>query len=174
MTKLFQTTCRAAVIAAVALTAAPALAAPTGVVAPNEPAVARARIVKPLTLEALSDMEFGDIVVNGSGTATLANTGTLTCTATNLVCGATGTAAQYRVRGTNNQIVYITKPDVTLTNTVNPGTDLTLVLSGPTQVLLPNSGSTGETFNLGGSIAISESTLEGAYSGILAVTVDYQ
>ena len=174
MTKLFQNTCRAAVIAAVVLTSAPALAAPTGVVAPNEPARARARIVKPLSLEAVSDMAFGDIVVNGTGTATLANTGTLTCTATNLVCGATGTPAQYRVRGTNNQIVYITKPDVTLSNVANPGTPLNLVLSGPTQVLLPNSGADGALFSLGGSINISESTLEGSYEGILAVTVDYQ
>jgi hypothetical protein len=120
-------------------------------------------------------MEFGDITVQDAGVATMDAAGAITCTG-GLTCAATGTPAEYKVTGTNNQIVYITKPNVTLTNTVNPGTPLTLVLNGhgPTQQLLPNSGSTGINFTLGGEITIAASTLEGDYNGDLAVTVDYQ
>ena len=161
----------AASVAALTLTSTPAIAAPTGA---TPPATARARIVKPLTLEAQQNLDFGDIVVWGTGTASMDGAGNITCTATNLVCAATGTAAEYKVTGTNNQIVYITAPDVTLTNTVNPGTPLTLVLSAPASVTLPNSGSNGVNFNVGGSIAIDQATNEGVYNGNLAVTVDYQ
>ena len=147
-----------------------AVAAPTSV--NNGPVTARAQIVKPLTLSKVSNMDFGSIVVQDNGTASMDTSGILTCTA-NLTCTATGTPAEYKVTGTNNQVVNVTKPNVTLTNSTNPGTDLTLVLSGPSQVTLPNSGSTGINFKLGGSIAIAATTKDGVYTGDLAVTVDY-
>jgi len=160
-------------LAATALTATAANAAPTSV--SNGPVQAHATIVKPLTLTKVSDMDFGSIVVQDDGTASLANSGSLTCPAT-LTCAGTGTPAEYTVTGTNNQVVFITKPNVTLTNTVNPGTPLTLVLNGhgPTQTLLPNSGNSGVNFKLGGQISVAAGSLEGDYNGNLAVTVDYQ
>lgn len=157
-------------VAALALTAAPAVAAPVSV--SNGPVQAHAQIVKPLTLTKVSDLDFGSIVVQDNGTASLANDGTLTCPAT-LTCSGTGTPAEYTVTGTNNQVVTITKPDVTLTNAANPGTPLTLVLSGPATVTLPNAGSTGINFKLGGDLAISASTKDGTYTGDLNVTVNY-
>jgi len=171
MTKLLRMTGLTASIAATALIAAPAVAAPTG--SSNGPATARARIVKPLTLERVQNLDFGDIVVQDSGTATIDLAGAISCTG-GLTCAATGTAAEYKVTGTNNQVVYITKPPVTLTNSVNPGTPLTLTLTGPASVTLPNSGATGMNFNIGGSVPIAASTNEGVYMGDLAVTVDYQ
>ena len=159
-----------AAVAATALTATAANAAPTSV--SNGPVQAHATIVKPLTLTKMSDLDFGSIVVQDNGTASMDTAGNLTCPAT-LTCSATGTPAQYKVTGTNNQVVQITKPDVTLTNVGNPGTPLTLVLSGPATVTLPNSGATGTTFNLGGSMAISASTKDGTYVGDLNVTVNY-
>jgi hypothetical protein len=166
----FLRTMSAAGAAALALTTAPATAAPTSV--NNGPVTARAQIVKPLTLAKVSNMDFGAIVVQDNGTASMDTAGTITCTA-NLTCTATGTPAEYKVTGTNNQVVNITKPNVTLTNATNPGTDLTLVLAGPTQVTLPNSGATGANFKLGGSIAIAATTKDGVYTGDLNVTVDY-
>jgi hypothetical protein len=164
-----------AATAALTLASTPAFAAPTGATGPNGPATAHAKIIKPLSLEAVANMEFGDITLQGAGTATMAALdGALSCSG-GLTCAlANGTPAEYTVRGTNNQIVYITKPNVSLTNTVNPGTPLTLVLNGPTQTLLPNSGQNGINFKVGGSIAIADTTLEGDYNGTLAVTVDYQ
>ena len=157
-------------LAATALTATAANAAPTSV--SNGPVQAHATIVKPLTLTKVSDMDFGSIVVQDDGTASLSNAGTLTCPAT-LTCASTVTPAEYTVTGTNNQVVFITKPNVTLTNTANPGTPLTLVLTGPTQITLPNSGATGMNFKLGGDLAILATTKEGVYQGDLAVTVNY-
>ncbi len=156
--------------ATAALVATSANAAPTSV--SNGPVQAHATIVKPLTLTKVSDMDFGSIVVQDNGTASLDNAGTLTCPAT-LTCAGTGTPAEYTVTGTNNQVVFITKPNVTLTNSGNPGTPLTLVLTGPTQVTLPNSGASGINFKLGGDLAIAASTKEGVYQGDLAVTVNY-
>jgi len=157
-------------LAATVLTATSAVAAPTSV--SNGPVQAHATIVKPLTLTKVSDMDFGSIVVQDDGTASLANSGSLTCPAT-LTCAGTGTPAEYTVTGTNNQVVFITKPNVTLTNAANPGTPLTLVLTGPTQVTLPNSGASGINFKLGGDLAILATTKEGVYQGDLAVTVNY-
>lgn len=159
--------------AALTLASTPAFAAPTG--SSNAPATAHAKIVKPLSLESVANMEFGDITLQGAGLATMDTAGAITCTG-GLTCAASGTPAEYTVRGTNNQVVYITKPNVTLTNTVNPGTPLTLILNGhgPTQTLLPNSGQNGVNFTLGGEISIADNTLEGDYNGTLAVTVDYQ
>ena len=159
-------------VTATALTSVPAFAAPVGLV--GQTVTARAQIVKPLTLQKQSDMDFGSIVVQDNGTISMDATGAITCS-TNLTCGTTGTPAEYKVTGTNNQVVNITKPNVTMTNAGNPGTPLTLVLNGfgPTSVTLPNSGSTGINFKLGGSIAIAASTKDGLYTGDLAVTVDY-
>jgi hypothetical protein len=170
MTNLLRMTL-AASVAALTLTSAPAVAAPTS--SSNGPATARARIVKPLTLTRTSHMDFGDIVVQDGGVATLAMGGALTCTG-GLLCAATGTPAAYLVTGTNNQLVTVSAPDVSLTNALNPGTPLTLDLNAPASVLLPNSGATGENFSVGGSIAVAATTRDGVYTGDLAVTVDYQ
>lgn len=163
---------RIATLTATVLSAAPALAAPVSV--SNGPVTASAQIVKPLTLSKQSDMDFGSIVVQDNGTITMAATGGITCSAS-LTCAATGTPAEYKVTGTNNQVVNITKPDVTLSNSANPGTPLTLVLNGngPTSVTLPNAGATGINFKLGGAIAIAATTKDGLYTGNLSVTVDY-
>jgi hypothetical protein len=169
MTKLLHMTL-AASVAALTLTSAPAVAASTG---SSNSATATAKIVKPLTLTRTSHMNFGDIVVQDAGVATLAMGGALSCTG-GLTCAATGTPAAYLVTGTNNQVVTVTAPDVTLTNTSNPGTPLTLDLNAPTSVTLPNSGTTGQNFSVGGSIAVAASTKDGTYTGDLAVTVDYQ
>jgi len=154
--------------AALALTTTPAAAQ----VAASPPATGRVQIVKPLTLERIANLDFGTIVVQGDGTATLDTAGNITCTV-DLTCSATGAPAEYKVTGTNNQQVTINKPNVTLTNTANPGTPLTLVLSGPSSVTLPNSGTTGVNFKLGGSITIPSSTRGGLYTGDMTVTVQY-
>ena len=170
MTNLLRMTL-AASVAAFTLTSVPAAAAPTS--SSNGPATARARIVKPLTLTRTSNMDFGDIVVQDAGVATMALDGSLSCSG-GLTCAASGTAAAYLVTGTNNQVVTVTAPDVSLTNATNPGTPLTLDLNAPATVTLPNSGASGQPFSVGGSIAVAATTRDGVYTGDLAVTVDYQ
>ena len=159
----------AALAAAATLVATPAFAAP---VSASPKAKASARIVKPLTLTAQRNLDFGTILVTGSDTITLnAATGIVACGAVaNMTCSGATKAAEYKVTGTNNQDVSVTMPDVSLSN----GTDtLTLVLSGPSTVNLTSSGANGTTFKLGGSIDINEDVSEGTYVGDLAVTVNY-
>lgn len=53
--------------------------------------------------------------------------------------------------------------------------DLTLAVDAPTTVNLGASGnSTGATFNIGGSISVTDTTADGVYEGTFAVTADYQ
>lgn len=170
MHKFHRNMALATAAAVIALAAAPATAATTSV--SNGPVQAHATIVKPLTLTKVSNMDFGSIVVQDSGVAHLSSAGGLTCDTT-LTCSTTGTPAQYTVTGTNNQVVTITKPNVTLTNTTDNTQTLQLVLTGPASVTLPNSGTTGTNFTVGGDLTIPAAIKEGVYQGDLAVTVNY-
>jgi hypothetical protein len=162
----------AALAAAATLVVAPAVAAPVGIVPPAAPVTATARIVKPLTLERVGDMDFGQIVVQDAGTATMTTAGAVSCTA-NLTCSGTTTAARYLVKGTNNQVVTVTAPDVSLTNAADSLTPLTLDLTNTTSLTISNSGQAGTALDLGGSIAIPANVRDGVYTGTLNVTVEY-
>lgn len=172
MTKLARI---AALAAATALFSAPALAAPVGPTVPvgatNGNAKASVNVIKPLTLTAIDDMLFGDVTVLDSGAILMDNAGNLTCSG-GLTCAATGQAAQYNITGTNNQLVTVTAPDVTLTNTVS-STTLALRVDAPASVRLTNAGAPGTNFSFGGRIPIPASTAEGLYEGYLDVTVEY-
>ena len=64
---------RMAALAVVVTAATPAFAQTASVPAGTEP-VGRARIIKPLQLEAVSDLNFGDITVEDAGVATVNGT----------------------------------------------------------------------------------------------------
>jgi len=160
-----------AVLAATALAATPAIAAPVPVT--GAPPSASARIIRPLTLTATGSLNFGTIVMNGvtaNRTVTLNDDTTITC-ATELVCDANGTVPTYNVRGTNGQVVNIIKTASTL-NGSNGGT-LTLTPVGLPSVTLTNSGAPGRDFTIGGSIVIAPATADGVYTGTVDVQVDY-
>jgi hypothetical protein len=162
----------AASAAALASTASGASAA----TAAATPATGRAQIVKGLTLQALANLDFGQIVVWGSGTATIDTSGNIVCTTGALACATTGSAASFKVTGSNGWVVTVNTPDATLNNqTDSTAAPLTLVMNGhaPTSVTLPNSGTNGTNFNVGGSIAIPASVKDGVYQGDLNVTVNY-
>jgi hypothetical protein len=151
--------------------ASPAHAAAPGVAAVN------ASVVKPLILTWLQDLDLGSVVL-GPGTWTgatvgISRTGTFTCTNANVTCSGVTKVAQYNVSGSNNNVVHITAPNVTLSNLSDPGQRLTLVVDAPTSVTLTNSGPPGTNFSLGGSITLTSTTAGGTYSGIFNVTVDY-
>ena len=164
-----------AAVAALALTATPALAAPVG---PAQNATATAKIVKPLTLTWVQDLNLGTILLSGAGAwggavVAVSQAGVLSCANVNVTCSNPVQAARYNVRGTNNQLVTITAPNVTLTNANNPLDTLVMTVSSPGTVLLTNSGAPGSDFNLGGSITVASTTGDGVYSGTFNVTVDY-
>jgi hypothetical protein len=163
----------AATVAALALTATPALA-----VGPNQNSTATAKIVKPLTLTWVQDLDLGTIVLSGTGiwaatSIAITNAGVFTCGNANVTCSGATKPAQYKVTGTNNQRVFITAPNVTLTNQNDNTKTLQLTVDNPGFVDLGNSGTPGVNFGLGGSISVSSATTDGTYSGTFNVTVNY-
>lgn len=153
-------------------------AAPAQAIGPSDRnATATARIVKPLTLNWVQDLDLGTIVLGG-GTFTgaavgISRTGVFTCTNTNVTCSGVTREARYRVTGTNNQTVQVTAPNVTLTNQNDATKTLLLTVDSPGSVNLSNSGSVGLTFGLGGSITVDSTTADGTYTGTFNVTVNY-
>ena len=167
-----------AAVAALALTATPALAAPVGPASGSRNATATARIIKPLVLTWEQDLDLGTILLSGAGvwggaTVSITHGGVFSCTNVNVVCSGTPQVARYNVAGTQGQIVNITAPNVTLVNQNDNTQTLLMTVSNPGTVNLTNSGSPGSDFNLGGSITVSSATVDGVYLGTFNVTVDY-
>ncbi len=161
---------RLAALAAVATVVATPAAAQ---VAASPKATARVNVVKPLTLAVEQNLDFGTVIVTGNSTVTITQAGAGVCgVAADVTCDFTGaTAARYRVTGSNNQQVNITATGSNLTR-VGGGT-IAFTPSAPASVTLPNSGATGETFNVGGSLALLASLPAGVYTGTVEVTVQY-
>ena len=160
----------AALAAAVTVAATPAFAQ----VSASPKATATARITKPLTLSVEQNLDFGTgIVVTGDSTVSLSQAGVGTCgPVADVTCDFTGAqAARYRVTGSNNQQVNITATASNLTRV--GGGSIAFTPSAPANVTLPNSGATGTTFNVGGSIAVLASNPGGTYTGDIEVTVQY-
>ena len=172
MNKYLRMTSLAATVATLTMTATPALA-----VGPNQNATATARIVKPLTLSWVRDLDLGTIVLSGAGAWSGANVGitrggVFSCANANTTCSGATQTAQYKVTGTNNQVVTVNAPNVTLTEPVS-GSTLLMTVDSPGTVNLGNSGATGLTFDLGGQITVASNTPDGTYSGTFNVTVNY-
>ena len=163
----------AAVAACWVLVAAPAPAS----AAPGGSVTIQASVIKPLSLTWLQNLDLGTIVL-GTGTwsgATVAisRSGALSCSNANVTCSGATAVARYNVTGTNGQVVRISAPDVTLVLQGDPTRTLTLTVDSPGTVRLPNSGSRGIDFALGGSLNLSSAVAGGTYVGTFNVTVDY-
>ena len=146
--------------------------------AATQVATVSAQVVKPLTLKWLQDLDLGTVTLGSgtwsSATVGISHTGLLTCPSAQLICSGSTAVAKYNVTGSNNQIVRIAAPNVTLVNQSNASQTLTLVVDNPGTVTLTSSGAPGNDFQLGGSITLSSSTADGTYAGTFNVTVDYQ
>ena len=166
----------AALAAAATLAATPAIAAP---VAASPKAKASARIVKPLTLTAQRDLDFGTIVnglpAAGTRTVTVSNAGVRGGCDAIVVCSGTPTSAQYLVTGTtNNMTINVDTTASNLTNTTSGGSEtLAFTPDADFTLALGNSGAAGVQFTLGGAITIADTTVGGLYVGDIEVTVDY-
>jgi hypothetical protein len=156
--------------AALALTSSAAVA-----VTPTTQATATAHIYKPLQISFGQNLDFGTLVL-GSGTwsgqvISLDQAGALTGCGSNVTCSGTAAPAKYHLVGTNNAIVKITSLPFNLTG---PGT-LAFTPNAPATVNLGATGSTtGVDFSIGGWITLDSTTPDGVYSGVFAVTADYQ
>jgi hypothetical protein len=167
---------RALHLAIVAAAAAfSASAGPAHAASVNAPA--KAKVVKPLALRSIQDLDLGTLVLApgswANATVSLSRTGVLTCPA-NVTCSGATQVAQYNITGSNKQTIVITAPNVTMTNQADPAATLTLVVAGPGTVTLPNAGGQGVNFPLGGSIELNSTTADGTYVGTFEVTAEYQ
>lgn len=170
----------AAALAAVA--AATPAAAQNAAVAASPRATAGARLIKPLTLTKLTDLNFGTIVmgtITGDQTVSISGAGVVSCpSGGGLTCAntaqATASAASYRVTGTQGQVVLISGKPSTLSTTNGGGASLAFTPIIPGSLTLQSSGSSGNDFSVGGSIVINSSTVDGVYTGDIDVQVAYQ
>src|SRR5262245_4604473 len=154
------------------------LAAATPARAANGVAQVSASVAKPLILTSIQNLDLGTITT-GPGTWTnatvsISKAGVFSCAGANLTCTGATQVATYNVSGTNNRVVLITAPNVTLVNQGDPAQTLMMIVDKPTSITLTNSGPPGTNFSLGGSITLSSSTAGGTYAGTFNVTVDYQ
>ena len=137
-------------------------------------AKANAKVLKPLTFKSIQNLEFGQIILGGTGTKTVSvsSTGALTCAA-GLTCSGATRPAIFNVTGSNGEVVRIFAAPSDLVNATD-GSTMRFTPVAPPSVTLINSGMPGLDFNVGGSIAIPSTATDGVYSGVMDVTVDYQ
>lgn len=169
------------IIAAAALAAVTTATSASAQATSSTPrATANVRLLKPLTLESLRNVNFGTIVmgnVTSNETVSIDRlTGVVSCGSSSgaLACSGTPSSGLYRVTGTQGQVVNVSSSAASYTlNGSNTGT-LTFVPSIPSTLSLTNSGTQGNEFTVGGSIVIGSGTIDGVYSGQIDIQVAYQ
>ncbi|MBA3667174.1 MAG: DUF4402 domain-containing protein [Sphingomonas sp.] len=135
---------------------------------------ASVKTVKPLVLTAKQNLDFGLIIltrVTAPTSVSISQAGVKTC-GVGLTCSGASLPAIFSLTGTNNTPVRIVTAPSSLTNAT--GNSVAFTPNAPTTLTLANSGSKGDDFNVGGSIALTPTTADGLYSGNVEITVDYQ
>lgn len=141
--------------------------------AATETATAEVEILSALTLtvQSGSTLDFGQIAVNGAGTATLnPTTNAVSCSA-NLVCVGTPSAVDFDVTGTSGATVGVTLPSGSV-NLVNGANTIALNNFSSTLNTVTLTGGAG-TFSVGGQLTIANGQAAGTYTGTFPVTVEY-
>lgn len=170
-----KTMIKAALAATVAtgLFASPALAANSA----TAPFIAKAKILKPLTLTNDTALDFGTITMEAALTssdvvvARSGGTATTSCGA-NLLC-TTPSAATFTVTGVAAQTLGITLGTVgALVNTADSTKTVAFTADPDTSVLLDSTGQ--GSFDIGGKITVLAGTADGEYQTSVDVTVAYQ
>ncbi len=170
----FLTKAALAATVATGLFAAPAFAAPAG----NEDFTAKARIVKPVTIANLTDLNFGTVTMNTSIVSEVVTIGNdiadvAVCGSAQLTCsGASGSADFTLSGGIANQAVVLTynAPPAVLTHT-NLTDTVAFSLNPISNVTLDANGA-GE-FSVGGEITVETATVDGDYSANVNVVANY-
>lgn len=173
--------------ATIALTAAMGMT--TVAHADNADATATAEVLEALTLDLQTgtSLDFGAMVVSGSGTVSLAADGTLDCAATDIVCSGTTGVPTFDVSGTASKAVTVSLPtaDIELRHsayTPTSGGEHVILLNGfesdaadnaagDPEVTLDASGD--GSFSVGGTINLDGSEEAGIFTGLFNVSVEY-
>jgi hypothetical protein len=141
-----------------------------------------AKIIQPITITKDADMNFGTLIrPTDNATVTLGTDGVVS--GVTKVTGSTSAAAKFTVNGEGGQQYSISETaslanganSVALTLTKVAGAGATGTLAGNVGTLGGTLGSAGAGELLyGASFPITSTTATGAYTGTLAVTVNYQ
>ena len=152
---------------------AAAVAAP---VPASTDATGTASILRPLTILKQSDMDFGELVVAGAGTAVINPVSSaMTTTAALTPIGTTAHPAVFTTTGSRNSVVIIRIPQNPITLTRVGGTETMAVsgwtLDGNSNRRIPQN--TGFNFAVGATLTVAAGQIDGTYLGTFDVTVQY-
>ncbi|MFS8086392.1 MAG: DUF4402 domain-containing protein [Acidobacteriota bacterium] len=166
--------------------AAPANAATTT-------ATIKASVLKPVQLTGGGTLDLGTILTpssasfSGTFTVVAAASQTGTFCAAGFSCTGSPAAAMFNIQGTNKTNIGLNIPlsiVLTLQNYTGGGTTPTMAIStlnsiaannttGSYTMQVPNSGSPGLDFYVGGMLTVTQATVGGNYAGTVTVTADY-
>ena len=159
--------------AALAATVATGIFAAPAMAADTETFTATARIVRPLVLTKVTDLDFGTItmlsgLVSSDVDVGRVGGGASSCGA-NLACTAP-TAASFTVTGSADQDLDVTiAAPATLDD--GAGNSVNFAADAPVLVSLDSAGDA--SFEIGGTITVLSTTVDGTYSNTVDVTVEY-
>ena len=159
--------------ATASLTLAGLIAAASPAEAAQISAATSAKVVKPVSLTKLQDMDFGTLLVTnytGTRNAVMSRAGVVTCP-TEITCSGAPKQARFNLQGTNNSVVLIS---VTSAGLVNGSNTIPFTADAPTSVTLTNSGAPGVDIDVGGTLTVDGSIPGGVYSGTMTITANYQ
>ena len=156
-------------------------------------AAVKATVLKQVQLTGGGTLDLGTILTpssasySGASTVTAAASQTGTFCAAGFSCTGTPAAAVFNIQGTNKTNIGINIP-LSIVMTLQAYTDggttptMTIVTSnslaanngtGSYTIQVPNSGTPGLDFYIGGSLTVAQATVAGSYSGTFTVTADY-
>ena len=142
----------------------------------SAPSTGKATVLKSLSVLKQADLDFGELVVSGAGTAVIDPvSGAMTTTGPVTPIGSTARPATFTATGSRNSVVIIHVPSspVTLTRVGGGGT-MTVsdwTLDGKINRRIPPDSAF--NFSVGGTLNIGAAQAEGTYTGTFAVTVQY-
>lgn len=154
---------------------APAAGRAAPIAAPANP-MARAALMKPLTLIKLNDMDFGYLGVTANGTAVINPvTDTMTTTGGVLPLGGTPRAATFRGVAQGSAVVIIRIPNGGINLTRVGGTETILLnaftLDGQSKRSMAQAGVF--DFKVGATLRPTAGQADGLYTGTYEVTIQY-
>jgi hypothetical protein len=133
-------------------------------------AIAKAQIVKALTISKTFDLNFGTVITGATGSTVEVKTdNTLVC-GSGLTCAGAFNSAQFALAGSNNVVVAVSTTNASLTG---PGAAMSAVLA-PATPTVTLSATGAADIKVAGILSVNGAQVEGAYTGSFTVTANYQ
>jgi hypothetical protein len=144
--------------------------------AATQVAAGQASILSPLSVLKTANLDFGNLVVSGTGTAVMNPVaGSLTTTGGVTKAGTAAHAAQFTGTGSKNSVVHIRVPTAPITVTRVGGTQTMTVSSFTLDQAANLKVPANDIFNfaVGATLTVGTGQAVGTYTGTFQVTVQY-